>query len=109
LTTMSPELTLARPSFTENRNRNGHHVVESSIQCSAWQPRRGGGRMAGVGLFLSIGSPSRRGRHRRVSDLAGAYDWNGLGLGHSVAGLGKSRLAHRDHGSGPFDYNRTNR
>ena len=65
--------------------------------------------MAVMGLFLTSGRPSHRGKHRRVSDLAGAYDWTGLGLGHAVPGSGESRMARRDDGSGPLDHNRTNR
>ena len=52
----------------------GHRVVEPPAQCLVWQPRCGGGCLAGVGLVLTLGNFSRRRKHRRVSNLAGARD-----------------------------------
>ena len=109
LTTTPSELTLARASSTENNTQYGHHVVEPPTQCTAWQSRRGGGCLAGVGLVLTLGSLSRRRRRRRVSNLAGAHDWTGLGLGHPVAWRGESCVAHRHDGSGPLDHDRADR
>ena len=109
LTTTPSELTLARTSSTENNTQYGHHVVEPPNQCTAWQPRRGGGCLAGLGLVLTLGSLSRRRRRRRVSNLAGAHDWTGLGLGHPVAWRGESCVAHRHDGSGPLDHDRADR
>ena len=81
----------------------GHHVVEPPVQCLAWQPRCGGGCLAGVGLVLALGSFSRRRKHRRASDLAGTHDWTGLGLGHPLAWPGKSCVAYCHDGSGSLD------
>jgi hypothetical protein len=83
--------------------------VEPPTQCPAWQPRRGCGCLAGVGLVLTLGSLSRRRRRRRVSYLAGAYGWTGLGLGHPVAWPGEPCVAHRHNGSGPLDHDGTDR
>ena len=109
LTTTPSELTLTRASSTENNTQYGHHMVESPTQCPAWQPRRGGWRLVGVGLVLTLGSLSRRRRRRSISDLAGAHDWTGLGLGHPVAWRGKSCVAHRHDDSGPLDHDRADR
>jgi len=109
LTTTPSDLTLARASSTEHNTRYGHHVVEPPTQCPAWQPRRGDGCLAGVGLVLTLGSLSRRRRRRRISDLAGAHDWIGLGLGHPVAWPGESCLADHYDGSGPRDHDRADR
>ena len=106
LTTTPSELTLTRASSTENNTQYGHHMVESPTQCPAWQPRRGGWRLVGVGLVLTLGSLSRRRRRRSISDLAGAHDWTGLGLGHPVAWPGESCMAYRHDGSGSLDYDR---
>lgn len=106
LTTTPSELTLARASSTENNTQYAHHVVEPSTQCPTWKPRRGGWRLAGVELVLTLGSLSRRRRRRSISDLAGANDWTGLGLGHPVAWPGESCMAHRNNGSGPLDHDR---
>ena len=106
---MPSELTLARASSKENNSQYGYHVVEPPTQCPAWQPRRGGGCLAGVGLVLTLGSLSRRRRRRRVSDLAGAHGWTGLGLGHPVAWPGEPCVAHRHNGSGPLDHDGTDR
>lgn len=89
--------------------QNGHHVVEPPAQCLAWQSRCGGGCLAGVGLVLTLGSFSRRRKHRRVSDLAGAHDWTGLGLGHPLAWPGESCMAYRHAGSGPLDHDGADR
>ena len=83
----------------------GHHVVEPPAQCLAWQPRCGGGCLAGVGLVLTLGNFSRR----RVSDLAGAHDWTSLGLGHPLAWPGESCMAYRHDGSGPLDHDGADR
>ena len=109
LTTTPSELTLARTWSTENNTQYGHHVVEPPNQCTAWQPRRGGGCLAGLGLVITLGSLSRRRSRRRVSSLAGAHDWTGLGLGHPVAWRGESCVAHRHDGSGPLDHDRADR
>ena len=93
----------------ENNIQYGHHVVEPPTQCPAWQPRRGGGCLAGMGLVLTLGSLSRRWRRHRVSDLEGAHDWTGLGLGHPVARRGESCVANRHDGSGPLDHDRADR
>jgi hypothetical protein len=87
----------------------GHHVVEPPAQCLAWQPRCGGGCLAGVGLVLTLGNFSRRRKHRRVSDLAGAHDWTGLGLGHPLAWPRESCMAYRHDGSGPLDHDGADR
>jgi len=91
------------------QHQYGHHVVEPPNQCTAWQPRRGGGCLAGLGLVLTLGNLSRRSRRRRVSNLAGAHDWIGLGLGHPVAWRGESCVAHRHNGSGPLDHDGADR
>ena len=109
LTTTQSELTLAFASYTENNTQYGHHVVEPPAQCPAWQPRRGGGCMAGLGLVLTLGSLSRRRLCRRVSDLAGTHDWTGLGLGHPLAWPGEPCVAHRHDGAGPLDHDRADR
>ena len=96
-------------SFTENNTQYGHHMVEPPTQCPAWQSRRCGGRLAGVGLVLTLGSLFRRRKRRGVSDLAGAHDWTGLGLGHPVARPGESRVADHYDGSGPLDHDRADR
>jgi hypothetical protein len=87
----------------------GHHMVEPPAQCLAWQPRCGGGCLAGLGLVLTLGNFSPRGKHRRVSDLAGSHDWTGLGLGHPLAWPGKSCMAYRHDGSGPLDHDGADR
>ena len=87
----------------------GHHMVEPPAQCLARQPRCGGGCLAGVGLVLTLGNFFRRGKHRRVSDLAGSHDWTGLGLGHPLAWPGKSCMAYRHDGSGPLDHDGADR
>ena len=109
LTTTTSEFTLAPASSTENDTQYGHHVVEPTTQCPAWQPRRGSWCLAGVGLVLTLGSLSRRRRRRRVSDLEGAHDWTGLGLGYPVARPGESCVANCHDGSGPLDHDRTDR
>ena len=103
------ELRLARASFPESNVQYGYDVVEPPTQCPAWQPCRGGGCLAGLGFVLTMGSRSRRRRRRRVSRLAGAHHWIGLGLGHPVAWSGESCLAHRHDGSIPLDYDRADR
>ena len=104
LTTTPSDLTLTRASSTENNIRYGHHVVEPPTQCPAWQPRRGGWCLAGVGLVLTLGNLSRCRGSRRVSNLAGAHNWTGLGLGHPNAWPGKPCVAHRHDGPGPLDH-----
>ena len=78
--------------------------MEPSIQCPARQSRRSGGRLAGVGLVLTMGSVSGCRRSRRISRLAGAHSRAGLGLGHPLARAGESCLAHRHNGSDPLDH-----
>jgi len=109
LTNTQLELTLARASSTENNGRYGHHVVEPPTQCPAWQPRRGDGCLAGVGLVFTLGSLSRGRRRRRISDLAGAHNWFSLGLGHPVAWPGESCVADHHDDSGPLDHDRADR
>lgn len=109
LTTVPSELTLARSSPMEHDTRYGHHLVEPSNQCPARQSRRSGGRLAGVGLILTMGSFSGCRRSRRISHLAGAHSWAGLGLGHPIAWAGESCLAHRHNGSDPRDHGRADR
>ena len=104
LTNTPLELTLARASSMESNVQYGQHVVEPPTQCPAWQPCRGSGCMAGMGLVLILGSRSRRSGRRGISNLAGAYYWAGLGLGHSIAWHRESCVAHRHDGSGPLDY-----
>ena len=100
---------LARASFTESTAQHGHLLVEPPTQRFAWQPCRGGGRLAGVGLILTLGSRAGRGKCRRISYLAGAHHRAGVGLGHPVAWPGESCLAHRHDGSVPLDYDRADR
>jgi hypothetical protein len=109
LTTTTSDLTLAASSSTENNARYVHHVVEPSTQCPAWQPRRGDGCLAGVGLVLTMGSLSRRRRRRRISDLAGTHNWFGLGLGHPISRPGEPCVADHHDGSGPLDHDRADR
>src|SRR4029077_11721245 len=91
-------------SPTESNTQYGRYMVGSPTQCPAWQPRRGGGGMAGVGLVLTLGSPAHRRSRRRISRLAGAHNRTGLGLGHPVTWLGESCMAYHHNGSDPFDH-----
>jgi hypothetical protein len=97
------------------------HIVHGE-QHPVWSPRGGAPksmhclavsswrRVPGwPGLVLTLGSLFRRRRSRRVSNLAGAHDWSGLGLGHPVAWRGESCVAHRHDGSGPLDHDRADR
>ena len=109
LTNPPLELRLARASSLESNVQYGYYVVEPTTQCPAWQSCRGGGCLAGVGFVFTMGSCSRRRMRRRVSRLAGAHYWTGLGLGYSVAWPGESCLAHSHDGSIPLDYDRADR
>jgi hypothetical protein len=100
----------ASPRIVHGKNaQHGHLLVESPTQRFAWQPCCGGRRMVGVGLILTLGSRSGRGKRCRISYLAGAHHWAGMGLGHPVAWPGESCLAHRHDGSVPLDYDRADR
>ncbi len=62
-----------------------------------------------MGLIFDLGSFSRRRKRRGISHLERAYDRTGLGLGHPLARRGEPCLAHRHHGSGPFDHDGADR
>lgn len=57
-----------------------------------------------MGLASSLGSLSHYRSRRRLSGVAGADDWTGVGLGNPIARLGESCLAHRHNASSPFSH-----
>ena len=79
-----------------------YHMVESSIERPSWQPRGGGGRLAGMGLVFILGNYIHRRRVCRVSYLAGAFDWPRLGLDHAAHWHRESCLAHQYYGASPL-------
>jgi hypothetical protein len=93
----------------ENDLQYGQRMVGTPTQCFAWWPRCSGGGLAGVGLDLTVGSVSHRRMRRRVSNLEGAHDRTGLGVGHPVAWRRESCVAHCYDGSGSFDHDGADR
>ena len=84
-------------------------MVEPSTECPARQPRCRGRGVARLGLASSLGSLSHYRNRHRISGVAGADDWTGVGLGNPITRPGESCLAHRHNGSSPFSHDGADR